>query len=353
MRPRVLFAGNFHWNAGSSHVIAEYQRATDTVDCEIGVSTQLARMDSRVPQHLPLVDDLGWATHLVLVFEGRQFLTDRQLEMCEQVPRRRRIIIDPDGHWRPPARLGDDTSAGAYTHKSWHDLYVRLADLVLQPRLEVGRTARTATFPYFGMPPIHRLATDSPDPVHLPFQLQYIGSNWWRWQGITEVVDAAHDACPPLRRIRVCGRWWNGETCPGHESASRSEPGWLQQRGVEVVQSVPFGQVVATMSTAAFTPILARPLLAQLGLLTPRMFETLASGSTPLIANDLAYTTRIYGEEARAFILGDTPGETISRIVREWWRYRRIVAIIQRRTYAAFHYERVLTDLIQILNDAG
>ncbi len=96
-RPRVLFAGNFHWNAGSSHTIAEYARVADAAGCAVGVSAELARMDDHVPAHLPLVDDLCWGTHLVLVSEGRQFLTGEQLELCERIPRHRRLVVDPDG----------------------------------------------------------------------------------------------------------------------------------------------------------------------------------------------------------------------------------------------------------------
>lgn len=346
---RILFAGNFHWNAGSSHVIAEYAKAADAVGCEIAVSTELARMDARIPHHLPLVDELRWGTHLVFVFEGRQFLTDRQMELCAQIPRQCRVVIDPDGHWGPAVSLGPDTLAGNYSHASWRELYARLADRVLQPKVDGLLPTGADYFPYFGMPAVHQTATDAPHPDQMPYQLQYIGSNWWRWPSLTGVVTAALAAQPPVRRMRVCGQWWNGDTCPGHERASVSEPGWLERHGVEVAPSVPFGQVVSEMSRSAITPLLARPLLAQLGLLTPRMFETLASGSVPVLTNDLAFLMKVYGDEALELLLGTEPSDLIARIMAEPARYRRLVAAIQRRVFAAFNYEQVLAQLVKFL----
>ncbi|WPB91383.1 hypothetical protein [Streptomyces malaysiensis] len=52
---RILFAGVFHWNAGSSHMIAEYARVASAAGCEVGVSSQLSRLDGTVDAHLPLV----------------------------------------------------------------------------------------------------------------------------------------------------------------------------------------------------------------------------------------------------------------------------------------------------------
>lgn len=346
---RILFAGNFHWNAGSSHTLAEYAAAARRVGCEIAISTQLARMDAVVPRHLPLVNDIRWATHLALVFEGRQFLSPEQIDLCDQIPRERRVVIDPDGHWGPVARSGVDTTHGAYTPESWNDLYARLCDRVLQPRIGVPLAPGAEFFSYFGMPRIHRLATDAPAADRMAYQLQYIGSNWWRWEGIVGVIVAAGRAGPAVRRMRICGRWWNGDRCRGHERATESEPGWLYSRGVEVAPSVPFGHVVAEMSRATLTPILARPLLASLSLLTPRMFETLASGSLPIIADDLGYLVNVYGCEAAQFLLVADTGDAVARLLGEYGAYRRVLAAIQQEVFAAYNYERTLARLVALL----
>ncbi len=346
---RILFAGNFHWNAGSSHMIAAYAKAAASVPCEIAVSGQLARLDAQVPRHLPLVDDVNWATHLVFVFEGRQFLSDTQIDLCQQVPRHRRLIIDPDAHWGPSMTVGLDDSHSNYTAASWHNLYAQLSDVILQPRTAPALPPGAEYFPYFGMPEIHRRATNAPEPSKLPYELQYIGSNWWRWQTLSDVVRAAAATDPRIERIRVCGRWWDGETCPGHEQATIAEPNWLSDHGVEVAASVPFGHVVSEMASSAINPILVRPVLAQKRLLTPRMFETLASGSLPALTEDLAYLAPVYGDGAEHFYLGAEPSETLARMLRDHVAYRQRLADIQTRAYAAFNYERVLADLVKFL----
>ncbi|MGH3868273.1 MAG: glycosyltransferase family protein [Pseudonocardiaceae bacterium] len=343
---RILFAGNFHWNAGSSHVIAAYAEAAAAVGCEVGVSTQLARLDNQIGRHLPLVDDVGWATHLVLVFEGRQFLSDRQKELCERVPRDRRVAIDPDGHWGPTVVVGDDSTNPNGTAGSWHRLYRELSDIVLQPRIRGRLPDGAEFFTYFGMPAVYRRATDAPVPEALPFELQYIGSNWWRWRAMTDLIHAARAAEPPLRRMRVCGRWWDGLRCSGHEHATGSEPGWLRAAGVEVCPSVPFGRVVAEMARATLSPILVRPALAAQGLLTPRMFETLASGSIPVLADELDYLGPVYGDHAQLFRPGIDGSAALAAMLADHHSLRVALAQVQDEVHARFNYERVLAELL-------
>ncbi|MFD1660143.1 hypothetical protein ACFSL4_18555 [Streptomyces caeni] len=345
-RPRILFAGVFHWNAGSSHMIAEYARVASASGCEVGVSSQLSRLDGTVNGHLPLVDDISWATHLVLVFESRQFLSTQQRELCEAVPRQRRIIVDPDGHWGPYVTAGADDNAGAETIESWHKLYADLSDLILQPRMnELPDGAEF--FSYFGMPDIHRLASDLPPPRALPYELQYVGANWWRWNEMTSLIRAAAAAQPPIQRIRVCGRWWTGAPHSDHQTATTNVSGWMRDHRVEVAPPVPFGHVVSTMSQAAITPVLARPLLARMELLTPRMFETLASGSIPALGPDLGYLSSLYGDDVEMFLLDGDPADSLARMVREPIRYRERLATIQRRVHERFNYRAVLAELIR------
>jgi len=347
--PRILFAANLHWNAGSSHMLAEYANAAATAGYEVGVSTQLSRLDERVGVHLPLVPDIRWATHLVLVFEGRQFLSDPQLDLCDAIPRHRRVVIDPDGHWGETVTIGTDTSAGTYPAASWHSLYSRLTDLVLQPKLRGTPPPGARVFSYFGMPATRCRAGRMPAADDLPFQVQYIGSNWWRWTSLTELVIGARRATPPVTRLRVCGRWWDGETCAGHETATTSVPGWLRRHGVVVAPPVPFGTVVSEMALATISPILVRPVLTTLGFVTPRMFETVASGSLPVFTDDVSYIRELYGEEAEGFQLGTDPGDVLARMVRDPEPYRRRLVRVQRRLQAEYGYPRLLVTLAKLL----
>ncbi|MGW2397150.1 glycosyltransferase family protein [Kitasatospora sp. NPDC001664] len=342
---RLLIAGDFHWQAGSAHMIAEYVKAAPALGCEVALAGPLCRLDGQVPDLLPVVHDLTWGTHLVLVFEGRQFLDEQQVELCEKVPRERRIVLDPDAHWGEHTVLGEDDSAGPYGHQPWQDLYRRLSDRILQPRLgplPVG----AEFFSYFGMPKPHRSPERAPDPAQLPYELQYVGANWWRWDAWADLVEAARTARPPLTRIRVCGRWWTGEPHPDHPVATRNQHGWLTARGVQTAGPVPFGRVIAQMAQAAITPVLVRPLLAHQRLLTPRMFETLAAGTVPALAPELAYTTDLFGDAITPFILGGHPADDLARLLRDAAANRRRLAIIQQHLHERFNYRRVLAELL-------
>ncbi|MFG3051473.1 hypothetical protein ACGFZP_11090 [Kitasatospora sp. NPDC048239] len=340
-RARIAIAGNLHWNAGFSQTVAAYVAAAPALDCEVAVAAPLSRMDAEVPGHLPLVEDLGWATHLVFMFEARQFLTDAQRELAASFPRNRRAVVDFDGHWDPVASAEDDGS-GPST-ESWRALYRELSDLVLLPKLGGGLPEGAEFFKCFGLPAeVHRppLSGDT------DYDLQYIGSNWWRWDALAQVVEAAAGADPALRRIRVCGRWWDGETCPGHEAASTSRAGWLRERGVEIHPPVPFGRVIAEMGRSLVSPLLVRPLVAETRLLTPRMFETLASGSLPVLPADAEFLAPLYGVWAQDLLLGPDPAATLGRIAGDRPRYARAVAEIQDRLRVEYGYRQVLADLL-------
>src|SRR5688500_4345740 len=133
---RILVIGDFRWNSGSSHVIREYVRHAPGLGMEIAVSAQFGSRDEPITRELPYCDDLGWATHLLVVLEGNPFLNTEDLEQIDRViPRSRRAVVDADGHWAPVTRVRDDDNTWPCDHESWHRQIADIADLVLQPAL--------------------------------------------------------------------------------------------------------------------------------------------------------------------------------------------------------------------------
>lgn len=347
MTPRLLFAGVFHWNAGSAQTVAQYAAVAPMLNCEIGVSTQLSRLDDTVGRYLPLVDDLAWATHVVLVFESRQFLRPEQLELVGQIPRARRIVLDPDGHWGPLATAGVDDNGGPEGNERWNSLFRELSDIILQPRIGSRPPDGAHYFPYFGMPRPEQ--HPSADVGATDLDVQYVGANWWRWDQMTRLFDAGLTAGVPPERLQLAGRWWTTPSHPDHTEATRNEPRWLADRGIRVKPPVPFGDVVRAMSTATITPVLARPLLAQMGMLTPRMLETLASTSIPVHLDGLAYVDELYGPLAELVRLDPAPADTIRNILASPRKFRRATDEIRRDAYERFRYEAVLKRLLTFI----
>lgn len=342
-RARVLISGNFHWHAGFSQTVAGYVRAADAAGCEVRVSGPLSRMDDEVPRHLPVEQDLGWGTHLVVMFEARQFLRPEQIELACAFPRSCRLIVDFDGHWGDEQHVGGDSTTGKYTAESWRTLYTTLSDLVLQPRMTGPMPPGAEFFACFGLPETVR------HPLELgrdrDYGVQYIGSNWWRWKPLTAVLEAAA-TLRPAPRMRVCGHWWDGTTCTGFEDATAGVPGWLVERGVEIRPPVPFGRVIAEMGRALISPILVRPLVAGTGLLTPRVLETLASGSFPVLPADAEFLAAAYGDDSAHLMLGADPATTLARLTTDFERHARIVGRIQDRLRTEYGYRRVLQNLL-------
>lgn len=349
-----MIAGNFHWYAGFSQTVAAYVAAAAAADCEIRGAGRLSRHDAEVARHLPVEDDLGWGTHLVVMFEAKQYLAPEQRELVEVFPRHRRVVIDFDGHWdADDTGVGDigvgDSMAGRYSAQSWTELYSALTDVVLQPRISGSLPDGACYFPCFGLPACTHPRTLGSTPQCRDFDVQYIGSNWWRWGPLTEVVEAARRAQPALDRIRVCGQWWDGELCPGFEDATANEPGLLRAQGVHVEEPVPFGHVVAEMGRAVVSPVLVRPLVAGTGLLTPRMFETLASGSIPALPSGAEFIAAVYGGDAEQLMLGTDPAAVMTEMVADLPRYARVVGTIQDHVRAEYGYERLLATLLTFL----
>ncbi|MDP9863659.1 MULTISPECIES: hypothetical protein [Streptosporangium] len=343
-RARILISGNFHWQAGFSQTVAAYVRAAEEVGCEIRVSAPLSRMDAEVPRHLPVEQDVRWGTHLVLMFEARQFLTADQIELAGSFPRDRRLIVDFDGHWGAGEDAAGDSASNKYSVESWRLLYSTLSDLVLQPKVSGPLPPGAEFFKCFGLP---RAVSH---PLELgrkrDYDLQYIGSNWCRWEPLAEVVEAAARARPPLRRLRVCGRWWEGETCPGFEDITSGEPGWLRRRGVEVHPPVPFDHVIQEMGRALISPILVSPMVTRTGLLTARLFETLASGSLPVLPAEAEFMAPVYGDDAAHLTLGADPAAVLTRLTADYEHHARIVGGVQDRLRVEYGYRRVLEDLL-------
>ena len=66
--------------------------------------------------------------------------------------------------------------------------------------------------------------------------------------------------------------WW--VPSPLREQAYFTDPEYLRRIDIELRGPIPVDQVIPTMGTAIFNPVLIRPLFDHLGLVTCRTFET-------------------------------------------------------------------------------
>lgn len=341
---RLLVAGEFAWNCGSSHVIREYVRHASTAGMAIKLSSQFGSHDDEMLRELPYCDDLSWATHLLVVLEGNAFLTDQNLTtIARALPRSNRAVLDADAHWCPTVNVGTDSNAWPCGREAWRDQISAVSDLVLQPRAVAGCDGAVA-FPYFGMPPAPNGAASTTATA----DVQYVGANWFRFPALVEVLRAARAALGDDAVLRVFGTYWDGSTRPGFEDGTHANVHTLESLGVHRGPPVPFGSVVSQMSASVLTPVLVRPVLSALRMLTPRMFETLAASTIPLYRAEDEYVGEIW-QDRGAFCLGPEPVTRIAQIVGDLNEMRRVATDLREHMYSRYSYPAILRQLRELL----
>jgi hypothetical protein len=348
-RMRLLVIGDFRWHNGSSHVIREYVRHATLADMEIAVSRELGKRDGVITRHLPYCDNLNWATHVLVVFEGFPLLSGSDIERLDRaVPRSRRAVIDADGHWSSRVAVDADDNTWPCGSDAWRDHISAVADVVLQPALGHPATGAIA-FPYFGLPPRGRRRAGF---GRRRLDVQYVGSNWFRAAQLVDIMSVARQALGESGRLRVCGTYWDGTTMRGFESATAVDTESLRRLEVQVRPPVPFGMVVLRMGEALLTPVLVRPVLGALRFLTPRMLETLAAETLPVYREEDRYVGELYSDDRGEFCL-DGSEDSFARVMRDRRRLSNSAHEIYAGLSDRFSYPVLVRKLRDVLSASG
>lgn len=339
---RLLVIGEFAYNSGSSNVVREYVRAGPAAGFDVRIAAAFGRSDRRVRAELPHEADPRWATHALVIYEGRPFLHNRSLAALEQaIPRARRLVVDCDGHCAPLVNVVGDDNGWPCGHDAWRRAFEAAGSVILQPSIAEAAPG-TLRWPYFGMPPA---SPGSPRPRRLT--MQYVGNNWFRARALLEVFAAGRQAIPSAR-LQVRGRGWDGSSLPGLEHGTYAAPADLAALGIRVARPAPFGRVTETMSQALLSPVLVRPVLSRLGLLTPRMLETAAASTLPVYTEADPQIAALY-DDGGALCLGPDPAARIAVILDDLPRFEALAGDIRASLAGRFGYERNLSALRELL----
>ena len=341
---RILFIGYFQYNCGSAHALLGYARAAERLGCTLRAS-MLGFVDDIVKLKVP-VADADWTPDLVaLIFESKQFLNPLALARIEQlVPRSRRLVIDPDGKYSEAIQVGTDTNHSTpQSHEFWSELYQRLSDRVLQPCL--GAVAQRATrFLYFGID-LHRPRVPEAK-GEKPYGMIYVGNNWYRWHDFVWLFEQLGRIRPRLGRVAVFGKHWLGDAKPGLEEHTYSDPNFLKTHGVESHRSVPFDDVERVMGRGKLHPIFIRPVLNMLGLATPRMFETFAADTVPILPPYFDRAVTLYGARVTPLCLPESPADAVEGILDRYPDYLALSREIRATLTKEHSYESRLAELL-------
>ncbi len=364
---RLMFV---YWrigNAGSAQDIIQYARVAESLGHEV---VMYAPEEPESPFKCSL--DLESADAVIFVFEWNLYLFpggDKKkggvyrdglmgighlnvVRLFSRVPRNRRVVLDCDGMYNDAIQVeGDFNHLNAEAGRLRTELCDSLSDKIFQPTL---RPLRANVRPFF----FHAYDPSWERPLDFSnkeFGMIYVGNNWFRWKALNRVLRAMEPIRSAIGRVALVGQDWavmpSWVASPLREQAYFTDPEYLKRSGIELREPIPVEQVIPTMGTAVFNPVLIRPLFAHLGLVTCRTFETPAANTIPLFAQDAEYVRAIYGERATELVLrsGEEASEQILDVLRQPEEYSQIVRDIRRHLAEKHSYAVRLQELVRIV----
>lgn len=347
---RIVFV---YWpfeDQGSGLVLRGYSEAAHALGHEIQV---YGIPYERIPLDYTL--ELSSADAVVFLFEWTTelYYGDRLdlVRLVSCVPRRRRVVIDGDGNYNDPLCVDDDSNhPGPEAARSWTEVCDALADKICQPTLHPLRDNVTPFLFYAYDPGWARPF----DPAAKEFDLLYVGHSKFRWQAMRRLLSAAEPVRSRLGRIGIVGHGWDSDPPWADELSCadryRSDPIELERLGVEVLAPVPFPQVVACMDRSLCNAVLTRPTFRHLRLVTPRVFETPAAGTIPLLVLDEGHVKEIYGGAGLELLLPERDAhEKILDIVERPAHYAAVLAEVRSHLSRHHSHRARLAELLQIV----
>jgi hypothetical protein len=149
------------------------------------------------------------------------------------------------------------------------------------------------------------------------------------------------------------GLWWDAPPAwaeaLGLKEAFRTDPDRLGALRIEVRPSVPFSEVIATMSAARLNVMTQRPLFRRLRFLTSKYFELFCADTVPLVMVDADHAEAVYGPAGRELALtGDVAGKLLDALTRPQ-KYDAIVREVRAHLAERHSYRRRVEELVRAL----
>jgi len=182
----------------------------------------------------------------------------------------------------------------------------------------------------------------------------YVGHSKLRWGAMERVLRAIEPIREQVGRLAVVGHGWDAlptwAAAMRMEDAFYTDQAYLRKLGVEIFAPIRFEHVIPWMSKAVFNPVLRRPIFQRLRLVTPRLFETMAAGTIPVLNMDGEHVRDVYGEVAAELMLpAEHPERKILDMVHRSERYVKIVEGVRAHLAAHHSHARRFEELIEIV----
>jgi hypothetical protein len=344
MSLKILFVGYFKYNSGSSHALLGYVRAARCLGYDLRAS-RFGVIDEAIQKIVPVAEKSWVPDIIVLVFESKQFLSESDIEEIEKLTKHcHTVIIDPDGKNSDVVKIGLDTNhPTTESQVFWKTFYNRFSDIILQPSISIS-TTNSKKFLYFGID-IHRSHNQERNEKRR-FDLLYVGNNWYRWQDFVWLFKHLEPIRSKIGRIAVYGKHWFGDPKQGLEQFTFSDPAFLRVHNIESYPSVPFDEVETVMGQGKLHPIFIRPILNTLEFVTPRMFETFAADTVPILPPYFTHAVHLYGKQVLPLYLTENPADIVITMLEKYPDYLSLVQEIRTNLIKEHTYEVRLSELL-------
>jgi len=363
---KICLRSNIYYNVGVAETIYQYFLASKDlgIDFKIAgfieekvtnfiqpISKPLPRRKNEINLHgrdYPITKENSKDVDLfVFYFDSQNPFKggdENELErILSIVPREKSIVIDADGKYNPLMNTGDDSNHVNETERQeWIKTFRALSDRIFQPTLNpLCKEVKPFTFWGYKEPREKR---------KIEHDVLYLGSNWYRWDRMEEFMKQFEGLRDLFPRLTVMGSYWLSSD-PYMPNANKHNPNFFKENDIKVQEYVTeFGEFTEILSGSRFSPILIRPVLSKMKMITPRMFETFASGTIPFLPPHFDYCEELYGKEAKELIIdGDTTSKLRDMNKREE-RYKKITEAMGERLRINNSYEKRIDELIKIGN---
>lgn len=347
---RLMFVNWAYDNHGSAQDLYNYTRVARALGHEVAL---YGPADPNSAFNYSL--DIESADAIIFIFEFTTRLAHAErigfTRMIGKVPRARRVVIDCDGKYNDAINLsGDVNHPDAAASRRWIEICDSLSDKIYQPTFH-PKQANVRSFFFHAYSPEWEVPMDF---SKKPYGMHYVGNNWFRWRAMKRMLDVLEPIRGQVGRIGITGNGWDKPVSRGDQDtiddAYFTDSHYLQKLEVEVLPPVRFDQVIDTMSTGIFSPVLLRPLFDHLRLVTCRTFETLAANTIPLFGQGVEYVEEIYGDQALELVLPDEgPQEKVLDILRHPDHYASVVRSIRRYLADKHSYKTHFLQLLEII----
>ena len=345
-----MFVNYLYHDAGSVMDIYSYSKAAKKLGHEIIIYGQPKK---NIPLQYSL--NLNDADFVIFILEWTTFSNEGDqldlIRILDKIPRDRRIVIDCDGNYNDRVQIGKD-----YNHKStkssqlWMEIVESISDKIFQPSLQpLKENVQTFFF--------HAYDSDWEKPLNFSkkdFDMIYVGHNKFRWFPMKHIIDAVKPIRKELGRIGIFGHGWDKQPAWSKEldilDNYHSKPSLLKKLDFQILKPVPFTKLLDTMSRATLNPIIFRSIFTHFQLTTPRMYETFAANTIPVLSmnNDLARLH--FGDSAEKLVLnGSNPDDQILDFIKRPDYYANFVSDVRSHLNKYHSHALRLNELIDLV----